>query len=170
MNSKALRRGAVLKPIICNSLVGIFVQLLQTLSNIMEAKSPSTVLLSPSTDLSFHPPSAIACETLQVEWRQAPYYPNLYTVRITDSGDDSGLQTLFQTTVPSPTTSVAWLVNATGGSQLHLAIFAQKVPQIPWAQIHTKDFQPDTGYTTNCITSVLTVCCIMLYFAMKLNC
>ena len=102
------------------------------------------------------PNPQVVCETQTVVW--PPTNAQYYTVIIVDSSDQGTLSPLFQTTLPSPATSVEWLVNATdAASLLHLSIFTPlPTPNLGMKPYLTTDFQVDPGFST-CITAPATV-------------
>ncbi len=71
-----------------------------------------------SDDISLQPQTPHVCDTLTAIWPHTT--ATIYSVAIADN--DIG-QTLFQTNITGgPTPSIQWVVSATGGAQLRLAV------------------------------------------------
>lgn len=92
-----------------------------------------------------------ACATLTVQWELTSV--SFYAVEIVDNNAGHG-QPLFITTVDSPTSSVQWVVTATPGAKLHLAVHSP--PDLTSKHYKTADFQVTSGPTT-CFPQVTEV-------------
>ena len=106
--------------------------------------------------ISLIPNPPVMCNTQTFVWPHTD--AQYYTVIILDNGGQGTLSPLFQTILPSPATSVEWLVNATdAASLLHLSIFTPlPTPNLGMKPYLTTDFQVDPGFST-CITAPATV-------------
>ena len=85
-----------------------------------------------------------------------------FSIQIVDNFNDQG--PLFHTTVPTPTSAVEWLVNATSGASLHLVIFAPGMVSPKWGPYLDTDLEVLAGSGT-CAASAASVCRTVLYFA-----
>ena len=143
------KTSLMLKSFVRSSLAGVLILL--PFPNATEAQAIS---LTPNT-------IATACETITIGWPLA--HAHVYNIQIIDSYDQ---HTAFQTAVHSPTSSIEWLVHATGGASLHLVIVD------PFNSIRhslSTDFQVQSS-STNCAASIPSVRCILLYSSgMKLS-
>ena len=71
-------------------------------------------------DFSLNPDPLTECETLTVQWQgDGPA-----AIAIVEQGQHPA-QTLLQATLTAPTRSLEWVINATGGAQLGIAVSAQ---------------------------------------------
>lgn len=94
------------------------------------------------------------CTTLTVQWELANV--SFYSVEVVDKNRGN---TLFNTSVNPPTSSIQWVVAATPGAQLHLAIHTP--PNLTSKHYKAAEFQVKSGPTT-CLPSVTLVCCVAL--------
>ena len=124
--------ASVLTSVVWDSLAGIFILL------------PFTAIAQADQGLSLGPsPTPRECDTLTARWPLAHSNPPFYSVEIVDEGSS---QTLFQTHVTGPAHSVTWVVSATGGASLHLAIHTP--PDLNANHYAATDFQVHSGSST----------------------
>ena len=131
-------------------------------------RKPSSSHGHPTNTIYLSPNPQAVCETQTIIW--SPTNAQSYTVIIVDSDVQGTPSPLFQTILPSPETSVEWLVNATGGVlPLNLSIFTPgPAPNLGTTPYLTTEFQVDPGFPT-CITSSTTVGYTLLCVSVALD-
>ena len=146
------RHVSTLTSAVLNCLVGVLA-LLPFLDATEAQLNPTPVLL-------LSPSPVVACETLAIGWRltAAPSY----SIQIVANRNQA---TMLQTTVPALASSVEWLVLATDGASLHLAIFAL-VDLNPMPHLAT-DFLVQSGATNCAGHDAPSVCRMLLYLALS---